>query len=245
VLQAGADGKPLLQRETHLFRAPVFNHTIAPRDAVAVEYSFTAPSRPGAFPLRVVARLRHRSRALEVQEAACADVRTPRGRAFLDASRKTTGTPLLPCVTQPLTDVARTELWIGPGSEGKPTSAVPAWRRLHEHGLALLHAVQERLDEARPSLHRALELAPGPGERAQVLAALATVAARQGRVEETDTWLRQAEALAPGSAALARIRGEALAQVWRWKEAVGPLRGSVQQGPPGRRADGAARGGAR
>jgi tetratricopeptide (TPR) repeat protein len=231
VLQAGADGKPLLQRETHLFRAPVFNHTIAPRDAVAVEYSFTAPSRPAAFPLRVAARLRHRSRALEVQEAACADARAPRGRAFLDASRKVTGTPLLPCVTQPLTDIARVELWIGPGSEGKPTSAVPAWRRLHEHGLALLHAVQERLDEARPSLQRALELAPGPSERAQVLAALATVAARQGRVEETETWLRQAEALAPGSPALARIRGEALAQVWRWQEAVGPLREASSKAP--------------
>jgi tetratricopeptide (TPR) repeat protein len=231
VLQAGENGKPLLQRETHLFRAPVFNHTIAPRDAVAVEYAFAAPSRPEAFPLRVAARLRHRSRSLDVQEAACADARAPRGKSFLEASRKITGTPLLPCVTQPLTDIARTELWIGPGSEGKPAPTTPTWRRLHDHGLALLHAVQERLDEARPSLQRALELAPGPGERAQVLAALATVAARQGRVGETEEWLRQAEALAPGAPALSRIRGEALAQIWRWQDAVAPLQEASKKTP--------------
>ncbi|MCU0659886.1 MAG: hypothetical protein MUF64_32860 [Polyangiaceae bacterium] len=95
----------------------------------------------------------------------------------------------------------------------------------------MTHALQERLDEARPSLQRALELAPGGAERARVLATLATVAARQGRVEETEQWLGQAAALVPGAPALARIRGEAMAQVWRWQDAVGPLREAAQQAP--------------
>jgi Flp pilus assembly protein TadD len=231
VLQAGEDGKPLHLRETHLFRAPVYNHTVAPRDAAAVEYAFTAPSRGDAFPLKVAARLRHRSRSLELQDAACSDARSPRGRAFLEASRKITGTPLLPCAQQPVTDIAHTELWIGPGSEGRPGPDIPAWQRLYAHGLSMTHVLQERLDEARPSLQRALELAPGGAERARVLATLATVAARQGRVEETEQWLGQAAALAPGAPALARIRGEAMAQVWRWQDAVGPLREAAQQAP--------------
>ncbi len=225
-VQVGNDGQPLNHRETHLFRAVAYNHTIAPRDAEAVEYSFTAPGQADAFPLQVTGRLRHRSRTLELQEAACADARAPRGQAFLEASRKITGTALVPCAPQPLTDIARVEVWIGPGSDGRTVVTTPTWRRLHDHGLGLLHAVQERLDEARPSLERALALAPGVDERAQVLGALATVAARQGRVEETEQWLAQATALGLDPAAMAaveRIRGEALSQVWRWGEATGPL----------------------
>ena len=63
---------------------------------------------------------------------------------------------------------------------------MPPWRRLYDHGLGLLHALQEDVDSARPSLERALDLVP-PGrirERAMVLHALAEVSIREGRTDE-------------------------------------------------------------
>jgi predicted Zn-dependent protease len=88
-----------------------------------------------------------------------------------------------------------------------------------------LHALSERLDEARPSFAKALALLPETAtrERAMVLAALADLAGRQGRVEESLALVAQAEQLVPDHPALARIRGDALAQVWRWKDAIAPL----------------------
>jgi predicted Zn-dependent protease len=53
-------------------------------------------------------------------------------------------------------------------------------------------------------------------------------------VGRTDAALRQldrAEALAPGHPALASLRGEALAQVWRWSEAVPPLEEAARAAP--------------
>jgi tetratricopeptide (TPR) repeat protein len=230
-LAADEQGKPLLSRETHRFRAIVYNHTIAPRDASVVEYALDIPRRldPAQLPLRVTARLRHRSRDLPLQEATCADSRTPRGAAFLEASRKLTGAVLSPCAQQPITDIAEAEVFLGKGSpprEGRPTAT-----RLYEHGLGMLHAVQERLDEARPSLERALELTADPAERASALWALGAVSARQGRTDEASRWLAEAAKLAPGSPAIDRTRGDSLAQVWRWSEAAAPLQAAAEAAP--------------
>jgi len=106
-----------------------------------------------------------------------------------------------------------------------------------------LHALQEQTDEARPSLERALHELESLGaaetesreanarHRAMVMALSAQIAARQNRTEEAITWLDRAEALLPGHPALANIRGEALGNVWRWKEAMGPLREAAQAAP--------------
>src|SRR5262249_27156139 len=75
---ARLDGTRLMLRETHEFRAGVYNHTIAPRDAAVIGYTFTAPKDPTSYPLRVGVRLRHRSRNLPLQKAACADTRSDR-----------------------------------------------------------------------------------------------------------------------------------------------------------------------
>jgi hypothetical protein len=234
-LVAGDDGTPLLERQTHRFRAAVFNHTLAPRDAAVVELAFDVPEALAkeALPLQVRARLRHRTRNLDVWRAACADAESPRGRAFRRFGARS---DLDPCAPQPVTDIAEAEVWLGPGWEARQKgSQRPAWRRLFEHGLGLLGALQERLDEARPSLERALAEVSASGtdfEKAMVMAALADVAARQGRVDEAQQWVARAEPFAPGHPALAHIRGKALSLVWRWPEAALAL-GPVAEAAPG------------
>lgn len=230
-LLAGGDGVPLFGREVNHFEATVANHTIAPRDAEVVELAFDAPAvlDEGALPLRVTARLRHRSRSLDLQRAACADMGTPWGRAFAAE-----GGPDA-CALQPVTEIARTEVLLGGPPATRPDK--PAnWRRLLDHARGLEHAVQERLDEARPSLERALaEVTPSPWgappnpragsprDRAAVILAIAHLEAYEGRTAEALRRIDEAAALAPGHSALASLRGEALALVWRWPEAVPAL----------------------
>ena len=79
---AQKDGVRLDVRETHEFEAGVFNNTLAPRDAAVVGYGFVAPDDASRYPLAVTVRLRHRSRNLELQRAACADTQSERGRSF-------------------------------------------------------------------------------------------------------------------------------------------------------------------
>lgn len=235
-LQAGDDGHPLLERQTHLFRAAVFNHTIPPRDAAVVEYAFEVPREleKEALPLRVRARLRHRTRNLEVWRAACADAKSDRGRAFRRFAERS---DLDPCAPQPVTEIAEAEVWLGQGWEARQAKAGarPSWRRLFDHGLGMQGALQERLDEARPSLERALAEVEASGsshEKAMVMGALAEVAARQGRIDEALLWVSRAEPLAPGHPALTNIRGKAHALVWRWPEAALAL-GPAAEAAPG------------
>ncbi len=227
----GDDGKPLVQRETNRFRGTAFNHTLLPREAEVVGYSFEAPAAQSAFPLRVVARLRHRSRSLPVQEAACASTRNARGKSFAAA-----GADLDACTPQPVTTIAEAEAWIGEGSQArKPERAPrPTWKRLYEHGLGMIRALQEKRDEARPSLEAALgmlEGSPDPRPRAMVLGALGMLAGRQGRVEEALAWLDKAAPLAPDHPAIPYLRGDALATVWRWEKAAPPLAEAAEKTP--------------
>jgi cytochrome c554/c'-like protein len=235
-VQGDDDGTPLLLRETDRFRTPVFNHTIAPRDAEVVRYRFDVPVSldPRNLPLGVTARLRHRSRDLALARAVCADLKTRRGAAFAREVKKRTGAALDPCVPEPVTDIATTEVWIGQGWEARTLpAAVPAWRRLYDHGLGLLRAQQEEVEAARPSLDRALDGIPkgAERERAIVVGALAQVAIREGRTDEALQRLDEAEALAPGHPAIPHARGQALGDVWRWSEAVGPLAEAARASP--------------
>jgi hypothetical protein len=215
----GGDGVPLLGRETHLFRANAYNHTIPPRDAEVVQYAFDLPPTFGddALPLRLVARLRHRTRNLVLQRAACVESKSDRSRAFGREGLKRVARNLDPCAPQPVVELGRAEASAG---GAPPPRTERSWERQIDHGLALLRAVQERLDDARPVLELARDRAPSDRERAIATWALAQLAASQGRTDDALGLATAASALAPGHPAVARVRGEALATQWRWLEAA-------------------------
>ncbi len=230
------EGQPVLERQTNRFRGAVYNHTLAPREVAVVQYTFDVPpSRPVAtgpsaplqppaplaLPLEVTARLRHRTRNLPLQKVACEASGSPRGRAFRSVQARS---DLDACTAQPVTEIASATVWIGDGWESRPAAhPLPEWKRLHEHGLGWLRALQERVDEARPSLLRALDLVEREGtlrDRAMVLSALGMLGAREGRVDEAMAWLARAELYAPNHPAIAYLRGLAHAEVWRWPAAA-------------------------
>ncbi len=229
-------GIPVTMRETDRFRATAYNHTIAPRDAEVVRYRLDVPRglEARSLPLKVTARLRHRSRNLQLSRAACLESRTARGTAFTKEVATRTEAPIDPCKTEPMTDVAESETWIGAGSSGMARSyGAPPWRRLYGHALGLLHALQENVDDARPSLERALELAP-PGDeraRAMLLDAAAEVANREGRTDEAMALLDRVDRLAPDRPAVAHARGQAFAGVWRWSDAASALERAAYASP--------------
>jgi tetratricopeptide (TPR) repeat protein len=198
-----------------------------------VRFRFDVPkSLPTrALPLRVTARLRHRSRNLSLQRLICAESRTERGRAFTAAVKERTGSALDPCLAQPVTDIATRQIAIGAVTAGP--SPAPLWRRLYDHGLGELRALQEEVGDARPSLERALAELPAENasERGMVMALLASVAERQGRTEEVLAWLDRARESLGAHPALSHIRGEAFSSVWRWREAVQPLRDAALASP--------------
>jgi tetratricopeptide (TPR) repeat protein len=239
-LVSDEDGVVQWAREVHAFRGPIADHTLAPRDAAVVRYRLDLPREVHA-PLELHARLRHRSRNLLLQRAACADARSPRGRAFDRAAAELRGQALDPCAPQPVITLAEHRAWRGPGAGARMAAAAdarPEWRRLYEHGLGWLNASQEHLDEARPSLVTALARVPSDDARGQamVLTALGTLAGRQGRTGEAMEWLDRAERLVPDHAAIATSRGNALARVWRWREAVTHLQAAAARAPRNRLA---------
>jgi tetratricopeptide (TPR) repeat protein len=137
------------------------------------------------------------------------------------------------CVPEPVTDLAESETWIGEGASARPVSSRPAWSRLFDDGLGLLHAPQEGLDDARFVLQGALDRAPPEDERARamILHALAQVDIRQGLTADALDRLDEAERLTPGEPSVAHARGQAYADVWRWNDAVDPLRAAALASP--------------
>jgi tetratricopeptide (TPR) repeat protein len=115
----------------------------------------------------------------------------------------------------------------------------PDHERLWELGMALYHQVQERLPEAREALagaEAALALAGLPdterdAAQARILAALGAVAARQGRVDEALEIADRVAALKPDHPYPHLLRGRALAQVWRWEQAIPHLERALAASP--------------
>ena len=227
-LVADEHGVPRLLRETHEFRAPVVNHTVAPRDMVAVRYRLRLPDRlgRGALPLAVEA-----SWSIAAEISCCsgprARPRAPRaGAASRPAPRELDDPVLDPCADQPLTIMAETTAWIGDGwrERAAEQGPRPVWRRRYEHGMALLHARQEtsrrrgRRSWPRWPTSRAIDAQPR--ERGMVLLALGQLEGKQGRTPEAVGWLDRAEREMPGHPAIAYARGAAFARVWRWSEAA-------------------------
>ncbi|HEU5056089.1 MAG TPA: multiheme c-type cytochrome [Kofleriaceae bacterium] len=232
-LVADANADLRFVREVHTFRAPVVNHTIAPRDAIAARYRWKVPAGVKA-PLVVTARVVHRSRNLRLQREACAASRAERGRRFAAKARELDDPVLDPCAPQPLTVLAEARAQLG-GAIAAPE--VPGgWKRRFEHGMALLHGLQEHLEDARLPLMRALEQverdpAAGPRERAMVLIQLGRLEGLQGRTAEAVEWLDRAQALLPDAPAIAFARGTAFARVWRWREAADALQLAAPSAP--------------
>jgi tetratricopeptide (TPR) repeat protein len=228
-------GSILELHELARFRAVVGAHTLAAREAQVIRYAFAVPELPAAvLPLTVTARLRHRSRTLRQQAEVCAVARGPEGRQFLRGARGARDVRLDPCAAQPITLIAAHTVSIGPPGGEISASARPAWLRMYEHGMALTSVVSERLEEARQVLTAALTQAQRLGcapaaagsdecrAEAMVLTQLAVTASRQGRSDEALGLLEQARRrlIAPYPAALDAIAADALARVWRWREAV-------------------------
>lgn len=225
------EGRPELRHFVQRFEGKGWDHTIAPRDAAITRYTWVVPEGlpASAFPLGITARLVHRRHGRPMHDVACEAMGTPRGRAFSAAARSLGNAVIDACAPQPVTEVAEARVWVGAGSEGRAGTggaARPAWRRLYEHALGLAHQVQERTDEARPSVEGALRLLADSSvegnqrPRAMVLVALARIEGRQGRVEQALAAADDAEALVGRHPAIDRARGDALAQVWRWADAA-------------------------
>lgn len=228
-------GRELEEHELPHFRAVASNHTIAARDSHTVRYALDVP-RGAPLPLEVRARLRHRSRNLIVQAAVCADAGQPQGKAFLRQARGLRDMHVDPCAPQPVTEIARTTAWLGTGwqaaaakagAAARAASAAPeaAWERTYEHGMGLVGVISERLDEPRQVLEHALgQLAETPETaraRAMLLVQLGSVLGKQGRTDEALAALERARALLPppGPPVIDTLAADALARVWRWKEA--------------------------
>ncbi|MFV8750605.1 multiheme c-type cytochrome [Nannocystaceae bacterium ST9] len=229
-------GRVQQSREVERFRAVAFDHTIAPRDAVVVRYGFTLdPELVGAGTLTIEARLLHRSRNLELARETCEQASTPRGKAFLAGTRKLLGQKIDPCVEPPVTEIAKAELVLGPAGIVRVSDPRPDHDRLWELGIALYHQLQERLPESRRAIEQglaALDELEGDAisdkdrgaAKARLLAVLGAVAARQGRVDEALAIADRIAELRPDHPYPHLLRGRALAQVWRWEQAVPHLR---------------------
>jgi hypothetical protein len=233
--------RPQLVRNTHAFHQLIVDHTIPPRDARVVRYAVElgVELSPERLPLRIEARLLHRSRNLELQNAVCKASRSTRSRAFDEERRRREQHTLDPCAKQPVTSIATTVTWIGSGSATELAKAPrPAgWQRLYEHGLGLLAELPKEADAARASLLAAVDGAESSGDpvgAAKIYAALAKVYASapcgpsapktwpscEGRMSEGLRWLDAADALVPDHPAIARTRAELYQRNWRWPEAA-------------------------
>ncbi len=219
-------GKPVLARETEKFRTTVVNHTIAPRDAEIVEYAFDVPKNisAGAFPIRLVAKLRHRSRSLAVQDATCAFSKTDESHAFDEGFEKNYAgnTRLNACIAQPILNIGESSVEIGTGASTRDASGpvLGDFERAYAWAQGAMHVLGERIDEARAPLAIAERAARNETEHAMVESLLGAVDAKQNRVTDALAHVAEAEKRIGAHPFFDRVRGEALASTWRSAEAV-------------------------
>ena len=176
----------------HRVAVVAWDHTVGPGDARAFRHRF-----PGAAHARtVLAQVRHRPHGPELQAAACAAT----GPGTLDGCG-------------PVPELVLAEAKATPGG-------TVGFEAAYAHGLALTHERPAHLDDARPPLATALALAPDRRSEAAVWVLLARIEGRQGRIDAAIAAADTAEALFGPHPAIDRVRGEALAAVWRWAEAA-------------------------
>jgi tetratricopeptide (TPR) repeat protein len=232
-LQMDEEGRVLDEHEVGSFRSTLITHTLGPREARAVRYSFDVP-KGAAFPLVATARLRHRSRTLQMQAAACTAANTPEGKVFIDGARGARDVTLDPCKPQPITLVASARVELGTGA--RPTSR-PVWEREYEHGMALVSSIITKIDDAKPHLDRALALAPDARSKAMVETQLGWVAAKQGRADDVRGHIARVRELLelpagkPGPAVLDAIAAEAHIKLAKYEDAVAPAEACTKSVP--------------
>jgi tetratricopeptide (TPR) repeat protein len=224
------NGEILEKHEMAKMRTQIAPQSLAAREAQVIRYAFDVPAKV-ALPLTVTARMRHRSRTLQLQAEVCKQAKTPEGRAFIAGAKGARYVQLDPCRPQPITLIAETSIQLGEGSIVSTTR--PAWERMYEHGMALVGTVSERLEEAKAVLEQALALAPDAKARAMVIVQLAQVASKQGRVDDALALVAQARELLGSKQppVLDAIAADALARVWRWEDAAAPARACADKAP--------------
>jgi tetratricopeptide (TPR) repeat protein len=217
-------GKVLDEHEMGHFRAPVATQTLAPREAQAIRYAFTLP-KGAALPLTVTARLRHRSRPLKAQLAACAAAHSLEGAKFLAGARGARDVTLDPCKPQPVTLIAQTRRVLGTPS---------TWQQLYEHGMALTMTIVTRQQEARGILEQALAAAPDDRARAMTEVQLGWVASKQGKADEALERVARARQLlaAPKDPpVLDALLADAYLRLNRYADAREPARRCTENAP--------------
>ncbi|QDG52849.1 hypothetical protein FIV42_19485 [Persicimonas caeni] len=205
------------------FRTPVYNHTITPRDAALVRYTFALPEslEADAFPLEIHVKLRHRRLTKAFAQASCKAASSERGQQFLAATKIQLGRAPDPCVEQPIFDMETARATVR--KDGFDLPEKPAWKRWFERGLALQSTLSERLYEAHDSFDRALSSIGEHGDdhhRAMALVGKAQVFARQGSHQKAIDLFDAAEKLVGEHPAIFFGRGKAYARVWRFDKAV-------------------------
>jgi hypothetical protein len=228
-----AAGKPVLARETEAFRATVVNHTIAPRDAEIVEYAFDVPKNlpRSALPIRFVAKLRHRSRSLTVQDATCAFTKTAASRAFDEGFEQNYAgqARLDACKMQPIVDIGESSAELGAGAGARDASR--DFDRAYAWAEGAMHVLGERLDEARAPLAIADRAARNDTEHAMAESLLGAIDAKQNRVTDALAHVAEAEKRIGAHPFFDRVRGEALASTWRTAEAIPFLCAAASRAP--------------
>lgn len=208
-------------RDDHLIAAlhtVVASRVLGPRATEVVRYAIphevlvSASDSRRLGPLTVRATLLHRSRNAVTQTLACA------------VTTRNPGKTLNGCVDRPITEIAVTEQVLL-GNGGLREQRLPTDDRLFELGMGLAQGLGEHLDEARGALEAALAAVPvgdsaSARRRARIWLELARVAGRQGRIDEALALAARAQEEFGAHAAIALVRGDALAQVWRWPEAA-------------------------
>ena len=223
VLLLDEGGRGEERHEVVHFRTPVYDHTVAARDAAVVRYAWTLPEKLGedAFPLKIRVRLRHRRLATAIHRSTCRDMETERAKALADATQKVLGVRPDPCVELPIVDMAKAEATVATDSFTLPER--DAWQRWYERGLGLQDHLSERLGEAHDSFDRALDAIGEHRDdrrRAMALVGKAQVYARQGSYQKAIELFDRAQELVGEHPALYYGRGKASARVWRFDRAV-------------------------
>jgi tetratricopeptide (TPR) repeat protein len=231
-----ADARPERLHRVHRFAAAAFDQTLGAHQARTVRYSIELPKNL-ELPLRIDARLLHRKHSPEFQALACEASRSVRGLEFAAGAVARAKIAIDPCVDEPVTSIGTATAWLGEGAmleSARGGAARPDVERLLRHSRALLAGPQEAAHLAKPSLERAMRLASKPRDSemiAQAWLLRARLSAREGRADEAIGFIRRAESLAGRLPVFDRVRGDALAQVWRWSEALESYRRVVDASP--------------
>ncbi len=227
-------GDPETLHRVHRFATAAFDRTLAPHGAQIVRYAMTLP-RNVVLPIRVEARLLHRKHTLDFQQAACERSQTVRGRAFAAGALQRGKAALDPCIDQPVTTLSTSSTFVGRAARRRNDELEREVAiRLLAHSRALLGERQERVSLAGPGLRRAAAWASTVGDdemSAEIEIVRGRLASLEGRPDEALASLGRAEDILGPAARLDRVRGDALARVWRWEEAALAYRRVVDAAP--------------